>query len=446
MNSSLFRRLFGQQEGKVDQPDIKFGRFCDTYRNDKQLKSWEHAIEKFESKEYFLSLSHLLDFLHNDDEQNVNYTQSENRLDFTIVQGSKLIEGYSDGENIRVEAKIAKAENLNVGFLRKLVEKNYALNFARFALDKEDVITIVFDSSVVTSSPYKLYQAFQELAINADKQDDLLVNEFKELHPINTGHIDLLEENEMQVRHDFLIEKINTILEITEEGKLNADKFPGGISYLLLDTLYKLDYLVKPEGKVMDILEKGHQHFFDENNKSTPRKNLELQKQLRKILELDRSDIFKELYGVSCSFSVTREVDSQRIFEIIDGELPNMDWYITNNYKKTALSIPSYIAGYSLFNYSLPLPLKSLFHLYFMIMEQPFFKKLGYDIDFISENETFQKREIEAAVERIAMNHQDKFPKMRPDTSILRFDDRPTFAKTWFSMIRKIDFSIKTKA
>ena len=444
MISALFRRLFGQQEGKADQPDIKFGRFCDTYRNDRQLKSWENAIEKFESNEYFLSLAHLLDFLHNEDEQNVSYEHGEDHLDFTIVQGSKLIVGYSDGEHIRAEAKIAKAEKLNVGFLRKLVEKNYALNFARFALDADNVITIVFDSSVVTGSPYKLYQAFQELAINADKQDDLLVNEFKELQPINTGHIDLLEENEMKVRHDFLIEKIHSILKLTEEGKLKADKFPGGISYLLLDTLYKLDYLVKPEGQVMDILEKGHQHFFDENDKSTARKNLELQKQLRKILELDRSEIFKELYGVSCSFSVTREVDSQRIFEIIDGELPNMDWYMDNKYKMTALSIPGYIAGYCLFNYSLPIPLKSMFHLYFMIMEQPFFKKIGFDINFISESDEFQKREINDALDRIVSNHCEKYPKLKPDTSILRYDDRPTFAKTWFSMIRKTDFSMKS--
>ena len=46
-----------------------------------------------------------------------------------------------------------------------------------------------FDSEIKTANPNKLYYGLKELATKADKQDDLLVEEFSLLEALDTEHI-----------------------------------------------------------------------------------------------------------------------------------------------------------------------------------------------------------------------------------------------------------------
>jgi hypothetical protein len=63
------------------------------------------------------------------------------------------------------------------------MEANHRLNFSRFALDNDNHLCIVFQTGALDASPLKLLHALRELAINADKKDDLLLEEFKSLTP-----------------------------------------------------------------------------------------------------------------------------------------------------------------------------------------------------------------------------------------------------------------------
>ena len=85
--------------------------------------------------------------------------------------------GKANIEKVTIEAKIAKTDTLNIGFMRRLLERNFQLRYSRFALDEENNITIRFDTSVLDGSPYKLYYALKELTTNADKLDDLLIDD-----------------------------------------------------------------------------------------------------------------------------------------------------------------------------------------------------------------------------------------------------------------------------
>ena len=46
------------------------------------------------------------------------------------------------------------------------------------------------------------------------------------------------------------------MLHEVDDGKLNPIQYPGGITYLLLDAIYKLDFLVRPEGQTMETIER----------------------------------------------------------------------------------------------------------------------------------------------------------------------------------------------
>ncbi len=104
-----------------------------------------------------------------------------------------------------------------------------------------------FDTELSTATPNKLYYGLKELATKADKQDDLLLSEFGFLQPVDTDHINQLPEQEKEVKYDFLQKWIRSTLEYIET--LDPEKFSGGISYLLLTLVFRIDYLISPEGK-----------------------------------------------------------------------------------------------------------------------------------------------------------------------------------------------------
>ncbi len=437
---SFFERIFGSAESKTPQPDIRFGRYSDSYKESDNYEAWDESLDKFESEDYLDSYRAFLRYLRDEQEDNVKWWDEDGGIRFELCQGSKKIVGFADNTKLKAEAKIAHSKELNVNFMRQLIERNFDLNYSRFALDDEDNLTIVFETYTLDGSPYKLYYALKEVATNADKQDDLLLEEFQVLQPIVVAHLQEIPEPEKLAKYDFIKYQIKSVLDEIEKGKLNKDQYPGGVAYLLLDLAYKLDYLTKPEGYTMEMLERIHRQYFAKDEKNTAQKNQMLAKEFRKLLERPKEDFFREMYRVKTTFGITTPVNHDRIVGVIDGELHNMDWYKDNGHTQVALAIPSYIIGFCLFNYAVPKPDRDLFHLYFQIMEAAYFRSLGFQVDFYdSEKKMLNRRAIRRAVDQIVAENRPKYGKLNPSTSILRYDSAAEFARSFLLMIRNMD-------
>ena len=237
----IFDRLFRSSGSNDPQPDIKFGRYSDSYKEPENYDAWDEALEKFEEEDYIDSYLKFFRYLSDEKEENVKFREEKGGITFELYQGSKKITGFANTHKIKAEAKIARTKALNVGFMRRLMEKNFTLKYSRFALDEENNITIVFDTYTLDGSPYKLYYALKEVATNADKQDDLLLDEFRMLQPVDTSHLKDLPEAEKEVKYRYIVDQVNRVLREIGEGDLNSDQYPGGIAYLLLDLIYRLD-------------------------------------------------------------------------------------------------------------------------------------------------------------------------------------------------------------
>ncbi|MDX1940750.1 MAG: hypothetical protein SFU99_09380 [Saprospiraceae bacterium] len=437
---SFFERIFGNSGSKTPQPDIRFGRYSDSYKESDNYEAWDQALEKFETEDYIESYRAFFRYLRDEQEDNVKWWEDGDGIGFELYQGSKKISGFADAKILKAEAKIAHSDELNVNFMRHLIERNFDLNYSRFALDDDNNLTIVFDTYTIDGSPYKLYYALKEVATNADKQDDLLLDEFKVLQPIESAHLEELPDFEKEAKYNFIRAQIESVLKEIDEGKLNRDQYPGGIAYLLLDLTYKLDYLTKPEGYTMETLERIHRLYFAKDEKTTSQKNVLLCKELRKLMDRPKEDFFKEMYRVTTTFGITTPVNHDRVVSVIDGELHNMDWYKDNNHLGVAVAVPGYIVGFCLFNYAIPKPDRDLLHLYFQIIESDYFKTLGFQNDFYdSQNNNFNRRAIRKAIDSIVDAHRSKYNKLNPITSILRYDSLVEFAKSYLLMIRNLD-------
>ncbi len=435
---SFWDRLFGNQTSALPQPDVRFGRYSDAYKTDLQHEAWDRSLAQFESQDYLSAYVAFLEYLRDPEEGNVHWQLEDGKLSFELYQGSKKINGYADVHKVKIEAKIVKTQSLSTAILRRLMEQNFSLQYSRFALDADSNLAIVFDTYTLDGSPYKLYYALKELATNADKQDDLLMDEFAHLEPVETAHLQSIPEAEKEAKYTWLEKQIRETLELIERGRLDKNQYPGGISYLLLDLVYKLDYLIKPEGFMMETLERMHRLYFAKDERTVAQKNLAYCKELQKLAARPKEAFFREMYRVPATFGITISVGHEQAVQVIANELPKMDWYEENGHDEVALALTGYIVGKCLFNFAVPKYDRALFHLYFRIMEADYFQALGFQENFYeADGKTFHKRNIKRAIDQIAEAHRE----ISPDTGLLVFDAPVRFARSYLQMM----IQMKTK-
>ena len=135
---------------------------------------------------------------------------------------------------------------------------------------------------IETANPSKLYYGLKELATKADKQDDLLVQDFASLISIDTEHIQELPQKEKEVKYKYFKKWIigNTGL----IGTVEADKYSGGIAYMLLALAYRIDFLIVPEGKLLLAIEKIVDIYFKKDERPVTEKNLDMIDEFQKLL------------------------------------------------------------------------------------------------------------------------------------------------------------------
>ena len=442
---SIWDSLFGRTSGynPDSEPDYRFGRYTDAYKTPANYLSWDEALQHFENGEYLESCQEFLQYLLDARERNVKWQPEESKLYFEFYQGSKRVTGFADTEQFRATANIAKLNEPNADLLHRLTSLNYEMKYSRFAISETDCLAIVFDSPIDDASPHKLYHALKELALNADKQDDLLLDEFAPyLSATEITHLQELSSEDKKLKLGFLTSHIEAVVDYLSTGELNPEEHPGSVAYMLLDLVYRLDYLLIPEGYTMEALERMHRMYFSrEDAQPVTYKNVRLLSELQHLLRRAPESFNEELYAGRSTFGITLPVNHDRIVSLIDTELPNMDWYQENGYGTIAHAVPGYIVGYALFNYAVPPPDKDLLELYYRVVENDYFRKLGYNQRFLDPVGRPARRAIRAAINDVADRHREKYPRLRPALSQLRFDNLMDFGRSYLRMIKELDLS-----
>ena len=442
---SIWDTLFGRAPRYTpgNEPDHSFGRYTDAYKSRANYAAWDRAVDAFEEDRFLDSCAAFLEYLRDERENNVKWQREDDRLYFEFYQGSKRVTGFADHEQLRATARIARLEHPDTDLLRRLTAMNYELKYSRFALDADDCLTIIFDTPVIDASPHKLYHALKEMALRADKQDDLLLEEFGgTLSPVEVTHLAPLSAEEKQLKLHFLRESIQSVIDYLGGGGINPEEHPGAVAYLLLELVYRLDYLLIPEGHTMEALERMHRMYFArETEQAVTFKNVRLLGELQSLLRRAPEAFAEELYGGKSTFGITLPASHDRLSGLIRNELPNMDWYQDNDFPEVARAIPGYIAGYALFNYAVPPPDRDLLQLYYRVTENAYFQGLGYRQEFLGRDGRPARRPVKAAIGEIVERYRREYPRMRPVTSHLSFDSFPDFGRTYLEMVGELDLS-----
>jgi len=424
----MLDKLFGRKKTKAapqPAPEISFGRYSDNNKSVSKVNRWTEAENLFKERKFPESFDAFFDYIRDETQQNVRYERTGPEGRFECYQGSKIVRGQFDARKFCAEVTLARMPQPSVPVMRRLLEMNFSLYYSRFALDSER-LCMRFDSDVQTANPSKLYYGLKELATKGDKQDDLLVQDFSILQTTDIEHLFPLPQHEREVKYEWFQKWIKETLDAV--AALDADKFSGGIAYLLLNLAYKIDYLLSPEGKLLHDLENISYLYFKKDDRPIVEKNRDMTSEFKKLQSKSKEDIFQYLFRSRHTFAITSPQPYKTIADAIRAANDNGSWYRDNNYHFIGTQIAEYGIAYCQYSYSLPRVVTELFHLLMTINYVEYFLALGYtEVYYDHYKNQFAISEIIQRIKDIQEPWKSKYPLMNFNTQNVKFDSLLNF-------------------
>lgn len=444
----MLEKIFSWSKKKEEEngvetvnPVIQFGRYSDNNKPVAKVEKWNEAESLFKEKKYTESILAFFDYLRDEEEDNVKVVKEEGQHKFLFYQGSKIVRGYFDKEKIEAEIVIAQMPQPSVPVMRRLLEMNFSLYYSRYSLH-EGKIYMFFDSDIETANPSKLYYGLKELATKADKQDDLLVQDFTTLLPIDTEHIITVPDEEKAVKLRFFKQWIEETVNLV--ATVDNDKYSGGIAYLLLALAYRIDYLIVPEGKLQAELEKIVEIYFRKDNRMVTEKNQEMMECFQKLATKDKTEFYPYLFRSKHTFSIVTPQNYKTVADAIYNANQNIAWYKEHKMPDVAARISEYGFSYCQYSYSLPKPVSELFQLFMMINYPEYFSALGHGEPFFDNAKgEYNKEKIKEQVQNIVEKWKEKYPELKFDTEKLKYDNPVAFNQTFTTEVEYLNLETR---
>lgn len=430
-----------EEEAPGGQPAIRFGRYSDNNKPVAKVEKWNEAERLFKEKQYTNSILAFFDYLHDEGEDNVRVVKEADSHKFLFYQGSKAIRGYFNDKCIEAEVVLAQMPQPSVPVMRRLLEMNFNLYYSRFALHGGKIY-MFFDSDIETANPSKLYYGLKELATKADKQDDLLVQDFTTLLPTDTEHIISIPDEEKEVKLRFFKQWIQETIALI--GTIDNDKYSGGVAYLLLALAYRIDYFILPEGRLLTDLEKVAEVYFRKDNRPVTEKNNEMMDCFQRMLSKDKAEFYPYLLRSRHTFSIVTPQAYKTVADAIYNANQNITWYKEHKMAEVAARISEYGFSYCQYSYSLPKPVTDLFHLFMRINYADFFAALGYtEVLYDKEKNEYNKERIAEIINGIMTQWKEKYPELKFALEKLRYENLVAFNQTFTTEVEYLNLETK---
>ena len=442
----MLEKLFSRSKKKdeteelQESPVVRFGRYSDNNKSVTKVERWNEAESLYKEKKYLDSILAFFDYLRDEDEDNVKLVNEDGQHKFLFYQGSKIIRGYFNNQKLEAEVALAQMPQPSVPVMRRLLEMNFNLYYTRYALHG-DKVYMFFDSDLETANPSKLYYGLKELATKADKQDDLLVQDFTTLLPIDIDHITTIPDAEKEVKLRYFKKWINDTLELI--GTIDNDKYSGGVAYLLLALAYRIDYFIVPEGRLLADLEKIVEVYFRKDNRLVTEKNQEMMDCFQRMATKDKLTFYPYLFRSRYTFSIVTPQNFKTVADAIYNANQNISWYKENKMPKVAAQISEYGFSYCQYSYSLPRPVGELFQLFMIINYPDYVRELKLKNEYITDEGGYHTEKIASAIQAIVDRWKEKYPELKFDVSKLKYEDAVAFNQTFTTEVEYLNLETR---
>jgi len=417
-----------------------FGRFISYKKTARQQEFYQHSKKTFSQQRYIEGYENYFKYLRfyedNQDSGNISFTTHEDSLEFKLYQGSAVVKGNITQRYLRASVNIAHTLKGNIAVMRRLLEKNYLYTYSTFYLENETIkVKIYFDN--VALSPQKVFFPLREISINADREKELLLDEFNDLDPIELNHIEAMDSHLKETKLRFFREWIDK----TEQkvALLPTQEQSGAIAFVWLGLLLKIDYFVTPRGKIgFDIYEAIQEYYLDDN-KLIEEKNDALQKATLKLKELDTKKLAKSLYAVKQTFDIFTANTLDEIRSFIEETLGKIIWYKEHRYEEIILTIYEYLGLYMLYNFGMNDCLRELVQLNVRLHNTDFHCALG--MQNLYKSDKLNSALIAKEIKQTIGSYTDQYPHLHDFSSTLNYASNEKFHHSYFNALRTLSFS-----
>lgn len=436
-----FFQSFFDKRPSLDE--VQFGRFANIQSSAIRDEQWEQALILYRKKDYIAATIQLLKFITNTDQNNVFYSTSQSKLEFEVIQGSRIINGICNEDGISIEAKIAHVAETDDSLFLDLLQANYLALDCKYAIDTDQNVILVYFAKYQETNVYKIYNVLKELAIRADKSDDVWLTKYQSLTSIQTNFIQDISAATKDAKYTFFKEELGRVKEELTVNKGFYDTYPGAAAFIMLDFIYKVDYLIKPESQLMALVDEVYTIFYKSELVDPNEKVRAMADTIDKMSDLTIADLFSEFYNTTYTFAMSNRAVHARLGELINAELPNATWYAEQGYPQVSKAICGYIAGNLLYIYSLPRLDKALLKLYYQVTEHTFFSNFKESV-LVSSTGKIKKKDIVKEVKTILNANKEDYVAIAFDIESCDFTSIVAFAQSYLLQLSKME-AIKTE-
>jgi len=428
---------------KKESPQVyHFGRFI-TYKKTSQQDVFFQASKKAFSEEpnldgyenYFKYLSY---YDENGIElENIIFSRDNNTLVFKIIQGSAIIKGTITQRSLKASVSLAHTLKDNIAVMRRLLEKNYMYTHSSFYLENETLKSkIYFDN--VSLSPQKVFFPLREIAINTDKEKELILDEFLDLDPVELEHIESMDSDLKDTKLRFFREWIDK----TEQkvAILPTQEQSGAIAFVWLCLLLRIDYFVTPRGKLGFDIYEAISTYYIEDNKLIEEKNYALQKATLKLKELNSNTLSKSLYPIKQTFDIFTQNNLDEIRNFLEETLGKIIWYKEHKYEEIIMTIYEYQGLYMLYNFGMNDCLRELVQFNVRLHNTDFFSALGMN-SFYKNDDKLDTYLVSKEVKKILATYNKVYPHLHDFTDSLNYESLEKFHHSYFNALKSLSFS-----
>lgn len=362
----------------------------------------------------------------------------DEKLRFTLIQGSAQIRGTVTAESLEAHADIAYAEQLHVAIKRRFLERNFQLTYARFNNTSGIIrLSIRLDSATIT--PQKIFFPLREIALNADFEKEFIAAEFDESLLPEYDHLVPIDPEKADRYYAFMGQWIRETKQ-SLVGLLSNDN-TGMVSFSYLTLLLQIDYLLLPHKKMAkDINEKINSYFLDDE-KLTEDKNADLETYIGELETMERTAFGSLLYDSAYTFSPFEQAMHDEIASFIDESLIKVRWYKNNHANYVISVIYRYIALYILYNYGLHPSLRTLLHLHIEIYCNDFFAAEGEAPLYDPVSRTFRQDLISDRITDAIDPYAERYKGLRNFAESLNYSDLDHFSQSFYLQIKNLDYT-----
>lgn len=260
-------------------------------KNNIDVSLWDDVMKAWEEKQYEKCLRLLLCYIKPEVEKDKSDSSGNC---FKVNHGSIVLDVGIKNNQLHIDTPFLDVSKANkVALFRQVAQINFSpFNLAEIVLESNQ-LNIHYQSPIELCEPYKIYDVFYEICINADRYDDQFIRDFN-AEWINQPKIKKYSEQQ----YDTILKQLNVII---DECMAYVDYFESNRNFgFAWDTLNialkRIDYCISPQGTIRNRIEDTIS--FMENKGNYMEQIGEAKKFLLNLSTLDKSSLITEIYDV----------------------------------------------------------------------------------------------------------------------------------------------------